>query len=75
MSKEEKQKYIDDGHTIYSMEVDAKWSKDKKNKSIPVPKDERRLLIKAAYRAYIPKLLLVLLCFGLTIILLYFWLK
>lgn len=75
MSKEEKQKYIDDGHTIYSMEVDAKWSKDKKNKSIPVPKDERKLLIKAAYRAYIPKLLLVLLCFGLTIILLYFWLK
>ena len=60
MSKEEKQKYIDDGHTIYSMEVDAKWSKDKKNKSIPVPKDERKLLIKAAYRAYIPKLLLVL---------------
>ncbi len=75
MSKEEKQKYIDDGHTIYSMEVDAKWSKDKKNKSIPVPKEDRKLLIKAAYRAYIPKLLLVLLCFGLTIILLYFWLK
>ena len=75
MKKNKKEEYIDDGHTIYSMEVDAKWSKDKKNKSIPVPKDERKLLIKAAYRAYIPKLLLVLLCFGLTIILLYFWLK
>ena len=74
MSKKEKQKYIDDGHTIYSMNVDAKWSNSKKE-SIPVPKEERILLIKAAFRAYFPKLLLVLICFALTIILLYFWLK
>lgn len=74
MSKKEKQKYIDDGHTIYSMDVDAKWSNSEKQ-SIPVPKEERTLLIKAAFRAYFPKLLLVLICFTLTIILLYFWLK
>ncbi len=76
MSKKEKQKYVDDGHTIYDMNVDAKWSKDRSNnKSIPVPKEERRMLIKAAFLAYIPKLLLVLFSFGLAIVLIYFWLK
>lgn len=91
MSKEKKQKYIDDGHTIFSMDVDAKWntqreynrkSNDKKinnqkntTESIYVSKEERRTLIKAAFKAYIPKLLLVLFSFGLAIILIYFWLK
>lgn len=75
MSKKEKQKYIDDSHVIYDMDVDTKWNTIRKKKTIPVPKDERKLLINAAFRAYIPKLLLVLLCFGVTIILLYFWLK
>ena len=73
--KNKKDEYIDDGHTIYSMDVDAKWAKSKEPKeTIYVSKEQKRLLIKAAYRAYIPKLLLVLLCFGLAIILIYFWL-
>lgn len=76
MSKKEKQKYIDDGHTIYDMNVDAKWSKGHHDKkSILVPKDERRMLIKAAFLAYTPKLLMVLLGFFLAILLMYFWLK
>ena len=75
MKNKRKEEYIDDGHTIYSMDVDAKWSKPKEsNSTIYVSKEEKRLLMKAAFRAYIPKLLIVLLGFGLAIILMYFWL-
>lgn len=74
--KNEKRKYEDDGHTIYSMDVDAKWSKSSsENKKIYVSKEEKRTLIKAAFIAYFPKLLLVLAAFTLTFILMYFWLK
>ena len=75
MNKKQKQKYVDDSHVIYDMDVDTKWNTIRTRKTIPVPKEERRLLINAAFIAYIPKLLLVLLCFGITIVLLYFWLK
>ncbi len=77
MSKKKKQEYIDDGHTIYSMDVDADWNnqKEKNNSSTYVTKEENRVLIKAAFRAYFPKLLMVLLGFGLAIVLIYFWLK
>lgn len=71
-----KKKYEDDGHTIYSMDVDAKWSKQySDDKKIYVSKSEKRTLIKAAFIAYFPKLLLILACFTLAIILIYFWLK
>ena len=77
MSKKKKQEYIDDGHTIFSMDVDADWNnqKDKKEKSMYVTKEENRTLIVAAFKAYFPKLLMVLFGFGLAIILIYFWLK
>lgn len=73
--KKNKKEYIDDGHTIYSMDVDAKWAKGKEtNNKIYVSKEEKNILIKAAFKAYIPKLLIVLFGFGLAIILIYFWL-
>ena len=76
MNKKKKEKYIDDGHTIYSMDVDAKWSRNHhENKKIYVSKEEERALIKAAFRAYIPKLLIVLFGFGLAILLMFFWLR
>ncbi len=83
MSEKKKPKYIDDGHTIYSMDVDAKWNTQKdgkynqnnKTESIYVSKEEKRTLIKAAFRVYIPKLLLVLFAFGLAMLLIYFWLR
>lgn len=75
MSKKKKEKYIDDGHTIYSMDVDAKWSKQKSEKSVYVSKEEKRALIKAAYRSYLPKVLLIIASFGLAMVLIYFWLK
>lgn len=76
--KKRKEKYEDDGHTIYDMNVDAYWRKDRKTKvesKVNVTKEERKLLIKAAFIAYIPKLLLVIGCFAITMLLLYFWLK
>lgn len=74
--KKVKKKYVDDGHTIYSMDVDAKWSKTHKdNQTVYVDKKEKRMLIKAAFMAYFPKLLLVLACFTFAVILIYFWLK
>ena len=68
--------YIDDGHTIYDMNVDASWNKKKeRTPSVMVSKEERRMLIKAAFLAYIPKLLLVIGCFLVAAILIYLWLK
>ena len=32
MSKKKKQEYIDDGHTIFSMDVDADWNNQKDKK-------------------------------------------
>lgn len=77
MNKKNKNKeYIDDGHTIYDMNVDAKWNnKKEKTPCVMVTKEERWTLIKAAFMAYFPKLLLVLGCFLLAMILIYLWLK
>ena len=43
MNKKNKNKeYIDDGHTIYDMNVDAKWNnKKEKTPSVMVTKEER----------------------------------
>ncbi len=71
-----KKTYVDDGHTIYSMDVDAKWSiKRTKKETIYVSNEERKTLIKGAFLAYLPRLLIVLFGFGLAIILIYFWLN
>jgi hypothetical protein len=70
------QEFIDDGHTIYDMNVDASWNnRREKSPSVMVSKDERRMLIKAALKAYLPKLLMVLGCFLVVMILIYLWLK
>ena len=75
-NKNEKKEYIDDGHTIYDMNVDADWNTRSDNKKvIPVPKDDQRALIKAAFIAYTPKLLMVLFGFALAIVVIYLWLK
>ena len=70
------QEFIDDGHIIYDMNVDASWNnRREKSPSGMVSKDERRMLIKAALKAYLPKLLMVLGCFLVVMILIYLWLK
>ena len=74
--KNKKEEYIDDGHTIYNMDVEGfKWHDKKKQSTFYVSKEEKKLLIKAALKAYIPKLLIVILGFSLAIILVYLWLK
>ena len=45
--KDKAKEYIDDGHTIYDMNVDASWNKRKeKMPSVYVTKEERRNLVK-----------------------------
>ena len=77
-NKRKKDEYIDDGHTIYSMDIEGfKWhdSKIKNKDSVYVTKEDKKLLIRAALKSYIPKMLIVLLGFTFAIILIYFWLN
>ncbi len=71
MKKNKKEKYIDDGHTIYSMDG---LRKDKEG-NLDVNKKEKRAIIKAAMAVYLPRFLLIILAFVVTILLMYFWLK
>ena len=74
--KKKKPVYIDDGHTVYSMEnLPSVAGKKKKDDGVNVTKKERRAMIKAAYAYYLPRLLLGVLCFAAVIILLWLWLK
>ena len=78
MKKEKKQKrvYIDDGHTIYSMEnLVGKENYDKKDKRASLTKREKRTAIKAAYQTYLPVVFGVVACFSLVFLLMYLWLK
>ena len=74
--KKKKVKYIDDGHTIYNMNVEGMRGYKKSSESADyIDKHEKRILIWAAFKAYAPKLLIVILGFTLAIILIYFWLR
>ncbi|MGM9969594.1 MAG: hypothetical protein ACI35S_04260 [Anaeroplasma sp.] len=77
-SKKRKEKYIDDGHTIYNMDIEGfKWHDQniKKQNKIYTDKKERRAMIIAAFKVYIPKLFIILIGFSLAFILIYIWLK
>lgn len=72
-----KEKYVDDGHTIYNMNVEGMRGYQKKveNKNnIYINKNEKHAMIKAAFLAYLPKVLIMLICFGIAALLLYLWL-
>lgn len=74
--KNKKEKYVDDGHTIYDMDIDGMPHRIPKNKNkIYVTKDEKKAMIKAAFTHYVPILLGVLLCFFLTMLLILWWLS
>lgn len=75
-TKNNKPEFIDDEHTIYDMNVDSSWNtRGEKMPYVMVSKEERRLLVIAALRAYFPKLLLVIGCFLVVMFLIYLWLK
>ena len=74
--KNKKQKYVDDGHTIYNMDVDGMPHRRFQNKEgIDVTKKERRAIIGAALLHYLPILLGVLGCFGIAFLLVLLWLR
>lgn len=53
MKKNKKEKFVDDGRTIYNMDVDGLPNRRNKNK-IYVTKEEKKLIIKTTLKHYIP---------------------
>lgn len=72
--KKNKKKYVDDGHTIYSMDGLSKHPK-KSDDSPKLTRKERSSMIRAAFRVYLPRFLAILLGFTLAFLLLYFLFK
>ena len=76
MKQKKKQEYVDDGHTIYNMDVDGLPNRIIKNKSgVYLSKSERIAVIKGAFAHYLPILLISILCFSLVMILIFIWLR
>lgn len=74
--KKKKEKYIDDGHTIYNMDVDGMpHRKFHKKEGIELTTKERRAMQKAALLHYLPILFGVIICFTIAILLIYLWLN
>lgn len=75
--KKKKIEYIDDGHTIYNMDVDGMPHRQfkQKNDNLNLSKKERKAIIKAALLTYMPVLFGVIFCFLIAMIIIYFWLK
>ena len=69
-----KEKYIDNGHKIYDMDVDGLPKREKKQK-IYLNRKERIAVIKAALATYFPVYLAVVACFIIAVLLVYLWLK
>jgi hypothetical protein len=72
-----KKRYIDDGRTIYNMDLDGMPGRRRSQRKdgIDLTKRERRALIKAAFANYSPIFIGVLICFGFTIFLINIWLS
>lgn len=74
--KKKKVKYIDDGHTVYSMDgLDEARGIKRRGDSIKLSRKEKLAAIRAAFARFLPIFLGVVGCFSLTALLLYFWLK
>ena len=69
-----KEKYIDNGHKIYDMDVDGLPKREIKQK-IYLNRKERIAVIKAALATYFPVYLAVVACFIIAVLLVYLWLK
>ena len=69
-----KEKYIDNGHKIYDMDVDGLPQREKKQK-LYLNRKERIAVIKAALVTYFPVYLGVIACFVIAVLLVYLWLK
>ncbi len=74
-NKKEKKEYVDDGHTIYNMDVDGMRHRRIKSGNVYLTKKEKRAAMLAAFMHYGPIFLGVIACFTLAMLLIYFWLK
>lgn len=77
-SKKEKQKYIDDGHTVCDMDgVRSPFDvlRRKKDSDGGLSRKEKRAAIKAALQVYLPIVLGAILCFVFVGVLMYLWLS
>lgn len=77
MPKKRKQKFVDDGHTVYNMDIDGMPHRIPKatDDSVSLTKKEKNAMIKAALGHYLPIVLGVCLCFFVAMLIMYFWLK
>ncbi len=75
-NKEKKEKFIDDNHTIYNMDVDGMPKRNSlKGNELGLTRKERRALIRAAYLHFIPILIGIIICFIIAMLLIRLWLK
>lgn len=71
-----KPKYIDDGHTIYDMNVDGMPNYKAKSKDgLNVTRKEKKAMIKAALAHYLPIVIGIIVCFLIAMLLIYLWLS
>lgn len=81
--KNKKDDFVDDGRVIAPMDIDGmpkrftipEKKKVVRQKEYDVTKNEKRQLILAAYKAFLPVLICGLVGFAITILLIYLWLK
>ncbi len=67
--------YVDDGHTIYSMDgIDEMQHGTRDKKCVGLNRKEKWTAIKAALAVYLPRFLGIVACFAVVAFLLYFWL-
>ena len=79
MKKKNKQQeeFIDDGRTIANMDVEGlphRINEAKRKRDYGLTKQEKRHLILAGYKAFLPLLLCGLLGMGLAMLVIMFWL-
>lgn len=76
MKKKNKVAYVeDDGHTVYSMENVGGGGRNKDKDEVKLARKERLAAIRAAFAVYLPRILLVIGCFVVAGLLMYFWLR
>lgn len=74
--KTKKSKYVDDGHTIYSMDaLNDKKVKSGNQEGLYLTRKEKFAITMAAYKAYFLPLFIFIIGFTITLIILYFCLK
>ncbi len=77
MSRKKKEKFVDDGHTVYDMSgvPQPVWKKRKSEKGVGLTGKERRAAIRAAFATYLPIFLGVIACFIAAMIIILLWLN